>query len=187
MVIGIAGTHGAGKGAVVQLLKEQGFIHCSARDLFLEELRKRGVAEPDRPAISAVANELRQAHGVDFVPNTFMERYDCATHDVIIESIYTMGEVNAIRNAGGYILAVDADPEIRYERIKHRMSETDRITKEDFLKQQEIEARSDDPTKQNARTVMENADYQIENNGDLEELRVEVNYVLEKIRKEEVC
>jgi len=180
MLIGIAGTHGAGKGAVVQFLKEQGFVHCSARELFLEVLRNRDIA-PDRKTISDVANELRERFGVAYVVNEYLERHDPAVQDVIIESIYTMGEVEAIRAHGGYVVAVDADPEIRYERIKHRMSETDMITKEEFLKKQEEESHSDDPAKQNSRAVMEQADFTIINNDTFEALKVEIGYVLEQI------
>ncbi len=182
MVIGIVGTHGAGKGAVVQFLKERGFVHCSARAFFIEELERRGVG-PDRPAISALANELREKHGVDYVVRMFLAQHDPSCCDLVIESIYTEGEAEAIRSAGGYVLSVDADADIRYERIKHRMSETDKVTKEEFLKKQEEEARSTDPTKQNARTVMEQADFHIENNGGIEALKVQVDYALEKIGK----
>ena len=180
MLIGIAGTYGAGKGVVVQFLKEKGFVHCSAREIFLEVLQKKGIV-PDRASISAVANELRAEHGVAYVVEEYLRRHDPGNEDIIIESIYTMGEVEAIRSHGGYVLAVDADPEIRYERIKHRMSETDKVTKEEFLKKQEEESRSDDPTKQNSRTVMEQADFCILNNDTFEALKVEIGYVLEKI------
>lgn len=182
MLIGIVGTHGAGKGAVVQFLKERGFIHCSAREYFIEELQRRGVTS-DRPAISALANELREKYGIDHIVRVFLDRYDPAVDDIVIESIYTMGEVSAIRAAGGFVVAVDADPEIRYERITARMSETDKVSKEEFIRMQAQEANSDDPTKQNARAVMENADFHITNDSDLEALRIQVNYVLEKIEK----
>ncbi len=182
MLIGIVGTHGAGKGAVVTILKEHGFVHCSARELFIEALQKEGIENPDRNAISAMANKLRAEHGVAYVVEEYAERHNPIAEDVIIESIYTMGEVAAIRKHGGYILSVDADPEIRYERINHRMSETDRVTKEEFVRMQEQEARSEDPTKQNSRTVMEHADLFIENNGTMEELKVRIDHLLEKVR-----
>jgi len=180
MLIGIAGTHGAGKGTVVQILKERGFVHCSAREIFLEELRKRGLYA-DRESIGAMANELRKQHGVAYVVQEYLKRHDPAIEDVIIESIYTQGEVDAIREAEGHVLAVTADADIRYERIRHRMSETDRVTKEEFLKKQEAELNSPDTAKQNIRTVMEQADFTISNNDTLEALRVEIEQVLEKI------
>jgi dephospho-CoA kinase len=180
MLLGIVGTHGAGKGAVVQFLKEHGFIHCSARELFLEELARQGVAA-DRPSISSLAIEMRKKYGVDYVVRTFLERYDPVSQDIVIESIYTMGEAAAIRSAGGYVLSVDADSEARYERIKHRMSETDFVTKEEFLKKQEQESRSDDAVGQDARTVMEDADFHIENNDGIKELKIQVDYMLEKM------
>lgn len=182
MILGIAGTHGAGKGAVVQMLKEQGYIHCSVRELLVEELARRNVA-PDRPAISALANELREKHGADYIAKTFMERCSPAVNNVVIESIYTMSEVKAIREAGGYVVAVDADPEIRYDRIKHRMSETDSVTKEQFMAMQNKESRSEDPNKQDSATVMENADFHITNDDGLAELRTQVEDMLKKIEE----
>ncbi len=184
MIIGIAGTQGAGKGAVVQFFKERGFIHCSARELFLEVLRSRNI-EPDRPAISAVANELRERYGVSHVVDEYVARHSPAAADLVIESIYTLGEVEAIRKRGGYVVAVDADPEIRYDRIVHRMSETDKVTKEEFLAFQAKELASEDPAKQNMRAVMEDADFTVTNDGSIEELRVQVEYILEKMGKRE--
>ena len=181
MILGIAGTHGAGKGAVVDLLKEHGFIHCSARELFLEILKERN-SPLDRASISALANELRAEHGVSYVVDTYLARHT-SSDNVIIESIYTLGEVEALRKRGGVVLAVDADPEIRYERIKGRMSETDFVTKEDFIAQQQKELHSDDPSKQNTRAVMETADFRIENNGSLEELKESVAHVLKEMEK----
>lgn len=185
MVLGIVGTHGAGKGAVVQFLKEHGFIHCSARNLFLEELARQGIA-PDRNTISNVANELRRRHGVGFVICTYLERYNPTLHNLVIESIYTQGEADEIRRHGGYIIAVDADPELRYERIRHRMSETDFVSKEEFLKKQQDELHSDDPAEQNIQVVAKDADFHIENNDGIEELKVQVDYMLEKMAENKV-
>lgn len=180
MIIGLVGTHGAGKGAVVQILKEHGFVHCSARELFLEELQKKGI-EADRESISRMANDLRAQHGVSYVVDTYVRRHNPVLENIVIESIYTLGEADRIREVGGYVVAVDADPEIRYERIKHRMSETDKVTKEEFLRKQEEESRSTDPTKQNSRTVMEQADFTILNEDTFEALKVCVEAVLEKV------
>lgn len=185
MLIGIAGTHGAGKGAVVGILKEYGFIHCSARDLLLEKLKEQGVLDPDRPALSDMANTLREKHGTAYVVEECMKRHNPLAEDVVIESMYTRGEAGEIRKHGGYVLAVDAEPGIRYERIQHRMSETDHVSKDEFIRRQEHELASQDPAKQNARAVMEDADFHIENNGSMEELRVQVDYVIEKMRTQD--
>ncbi len=187
MLIGIVGTHGAGKGAVVGILKEYGFLHCSSRELFIDALREKGITEPDRNSISVMANELRAQHGVAYVVEEYTRRHNPLAHDLIIESIYTLGEAAAIREHGGFVLAVDADPELRYERISHRMSETDFVSKEEFMRMQEQEARSDDPTKQNSRAVMHEADFHIYNNGSMEELQVQVNTVLEKMKTAEAA
>jgi len=65
-IIGITGTHGAGKGAIVDYLISKGFAHFSARDLIMEEIRRRGMPE-DRNSTHVVANALRAEHGPDGV------------------------------------------------------------------------------------------------------------------------
>ena len=42
----------------------------------------------------------------------------------IIESVRTVGEVRALRSHGATLIAVDAEPRLRYNRIVSRASET---------------------------------------------------------------
>lgn len=68
------------------------------------------------------------------------------------------------------MFAIDADPEIRYERIKQRNSETDQITFEEFLASERREMQSDEPHHQNITLCISLADYKFLNNGTKEEL-----------------
>ena len=55
MIIGITGTDGAGKGAVVgYLVKEKGFVHYSGRAWFLEIMEEKGV-DPTRENMRMIA------------------------------------------------------------------------------------------------------------------------------------
>lgn len=108
MIIGIAGTIGAGKGTVVDfLVKEKGFTHVSARMIWTRELEARGLPV-NRDSMTKLANELRAEHG----PAYFMEQALSVKSDnssVVIESVRTVGEVELLRRNGGVLLAVDAD------------------------------------------------------------------------------
>jgi dephospho-CoA kinase len=100
----------------------------------------------------------------------------------IIESIRTPGEITSLRGKGKfYLLAVDADPQIRYGRIRLRQSETDQISYETFLENESRESDSSDPNMQNLRQCISMADFVFENNGTKEELLRRVDEVLEKI------
>lgn len=183
MLIGIVGTHGAGKGTLVNFFKQHNFIHCSVRELLTKEAEKAGL-EPNRKNLADIANALRGEFSPDYIVERFLAKHDPAVNDVLIESIYTQGEAQAIRLRGGYIIAIDADPKIRYKRIQHRKSATDFISEEQFLERQKKEGRSDDPTKQNSLTVMDDADFTLINNGTIEELGVRVEEILKKIEEE---
>jgi dephospho-CoA kinase len=104
-------------------------------------------------------------------------------NNCIIESIRTPGEVELLKNKGNFILfAVDADPRLRFDRIKLRNSETDRITYETFTENEQREMLSDDPNHQNIQKCMEMADFVFMNNQPVEQLYSEIESVLLKIK-----
>lgn len=182
LIIGITGTLGAGKGTVVEYLVSQyGFTHFSVRTFLLEEIRKRGYEE-NRDSMVRLANEMRTLHG----PSTIIERlYEMAAeknNNCIIESIRTPGEITALRQKQHfYLLAVDAEQTTRYERIRIRNSETDRISFETFKGNEEREMHADDPAKQNLSACISQADHVIYNNGRIEDLHQEVDLFIRKL------
>jgi dephospho-CoA kinase len=80
-----------------------------------------------------------------------------------------------------FLIAVDADPEIRFQRISERKSETDHISYETFISNEAREMNTADPNKQNLKACIRVADFVMNNNGTKEELFGEVEKVLEKI------
>ncbi len=97
----------------------------------------------------------------------------------IIESIRTPGEIDFLKKQGNFILlAVDADPRIRFERIKLRASETDKINFETFAANEKREMTSGDPNKQNLAKCIEMADIVLNNNGSISHLIDQLNQTL---------
>ncbi|MEI8007898.1 MAG: hypothetical protein WCI00_00100 [bacterium] len=76
------------------------------------------------------------------------------------------------------LFAIDADPKIRYERIVIRGSETDKISYDEFIANEEREMNNIDPSKQNIAKCMQMADYLFTNNGTFEELHKQLEDVL---------
>src|SRR5688572_11668127 len=126
IIIGITGTLGAGKGEVVEYLKQKhGFTHYSVRDFLIAEIGRRGL-EVNRDSMRVVANELRAEHGSGYIVEEIYKKAAEAGSNAIIESIRTHGEIEVLKNKSKFFLiAVDADPNIRYERIRSRQSVTD--------------------------------------------------------------
>lgn len=182
MILGIAGTLGAGKGTVVEHLMARGFKHYSSSDLLIEILKERGETV-DRDGMNRVANELRSNNPAG-VPAENYQRYEAedGEGDVIFEALHSMPEADFIRSIGGIVLGVTADPDIRYDRVVARGSVKDDITKEKFIEQQAREEKgTGEVNKSNIFAILETADFLITNNGTLEELTQQLDDVLEEL------
>jgi len=182
MIIGITGSLSSGKGTVVELLVKKGFKHYSVRDFLIEELRTIGLPV-NRDNLVGVGNQLREMNHPAYIVEKLYERAKLVSGDCVIESLRTSGEINSLKQKGEfYLIAVDADQQIRYERAVNRQSETDKISFEKFLEDEKREMFSDDPNKQNLSKCIEMADFVLVNNGSIEELNEKLNEVFEKIK-----
>lgn len=178
MIIGITGSFGAGKGAVVEyLVNTKGFTHYSASGFIREEIVRRGMAV-DRDALTIVANDLRKEHGASYVIDSLYERARAHGGDAIIESLRAVAEVRRIKELGGFVLGVDALPGIRYERAYARGSEKDVVSFEKWLEQERAETNTTDPTKQDIFGALKDSSVIVSNNGSVEELHRAVDVAL---------
>lgn len=178
MILGITGSFGAGKGAVVDyLVNTKGFTHYSASGFIREEVVRRGM-EVDRDAMTVVANDLRREHGPSYVIDSLYERAKDNGGDSVIESLRAVAEVRRLKELGGFVFGVDALPEIRYERAFARGSEKDKVSFDKWLEQEKAEMNPDDPTKQNIFGALEESSAVVDNNGSLDELHKNVDTAL---------
>jgi dephospho-CoA kinase len=182
-IIGITGTNAAGKGTVVDILKQDfGFKHLSVRDYLAKEVKKRNL-EVNRNTLIETANNIRKNHSPSYIVEELYKEAEKLQKPVVIESIRTEGEVEALQKKPNFILiAVDADRKTRYERSLKRNSETDHLTYEEFIETEEKEMNSQDKGKQNLMKCIEMADIVILNNGTIEDLREKVKTYLETIK-----
>lgn len=174
MIIGIAGSFGAGKGAVVEyLVTKKGFTHYSASKFITEEIVRRGMPV-DRDSMIVVANDLRAKNGPSYIIESLYAEAQAAGGNAVIESLRAVAEVRKIKELGGRVIGVDARPELRYERSVKRGTLKDNVSYEKWLEQERQETNPDDPTKQDIFGALKEADIVIENNGTFQDLDKEI-------------
>jgi len=181
MIIGLTGKFAAGKGTVADYLKEQGFAYHSCSDVLREELAARGVPE-SRENLLAIGNELRREGGPSVLARRIAERLrDGGDH--IVDSIRNPAEVEALREVEGFfLLGVDADRRVRFERLLARGRQGDPTSFEVFVALEDQETHSTDPTTQRLQATFALADEVVQNDTAVEDLRAAVDAVLEARR-----
>jgi dephospho-CoA kinase len=186
MIIGVTGTNGAGKGTLPEYLKDaHGFTHYSARAVITEEIERRGLPV-DRTSMNMVANDLRKTHGPEVLVKRMFEQAQVAGGDAVIESVRALGEARFLKEQGAFVVAIDADRKIRYDRITKRGSATDAVSFEEFCLQEDREMAQEAEYDMNIHGVMQMADYTLRNEGTMEEFHDAIEDMLIELRNREV-
>ena len=180
MRIGVAGTNGSGKGAVIDyLVGTKGFSRYSARALILEEVRARHLPET-RASMREVANDLRRERGASYIVEQLCTMAKDDTN-AVIESLRAVGEVEYLKAQRIFLIGVDAEQRIRYERVARQDDELAHMSFEDFQAMEEHERSATEEWDMNVFEVVKRADVCIINNGLLEEVHAAVDQALVQI------
>lgn len=166
MIIGITGTYRAGKGTISKyLVSQKGFKHYSTSQFIEGYLRAKGVEEIGRDELIAGGNEIRQKFGADFIVRELFRLAQIEGGNIIIESIRNPREAEFIKSQkDSILLAVDADPIIRYRRAQEAKTLKDQVDFREFIAQEIRESSSTDPNEQNLVRCIELSDAHIVNN-----------------------
>ncbi len=182
MLIGLTGPNGGGKGEVASYLKGKSFKYHSLSDVIRDEIRSRG-DELSRENLIKAGNELRQQHGFAVLAQRILAGIEDGTNTVI-DSIRNPAEVEALRAGGHFrLVVVDADPEVRFQRIQNRKRESDPQSYDDFLALEKREAKGGAHA-QNLQQVGALADHSIQNNRTLEDLHSAIDVLLLQLLRE---
>ena len=147
----------------------------------LREVLDRLYLEQSRENLARLSMHLRKAFGEDTFSRVVLkdaERFN--TEIIVVDGVRRFADIIHFENTGNfYFLYVEASAEKRHERIIARGQNTDDSTKTvlQLEKDQHLEAEAQ------VRDLKERAEFVINNDGTLEELRVQVGGVVEQIRK----
>jgi dephospho-CoA kinase len=170
-LIGIAGTNGSGKDSLGHMLQERhSWLFVSVSDLLRDEARKRGLPI-EREVLRTISAEWRRKYGLGVLVDkavALLNKSGDKYTGVVAIPMRNPGEAQKVKDLGGLLLWVDADPKIRYQRIYSRKrSAEDNKTFEQFLREEhdEMDHQGGDKATLNLAGVKDIADIFLENNG----------------------
>ena len=181
MILGVSGTNGAGKGEVIEWLRARSFYPLSLSDVLRDELKTRGESET-RERMIAIGNELRTRMGFGALAEKVCSRLTL-DRNWAIDSIRHPAEVEVLRKFAGRssfkLIWVDADPALRFERLRSRGRPGDPESIAQLLEQEGRERGGQGESAQQLDAVAALADFQVRNEGSLAALHAEIQKVLE--------
>lgn len=173
-IIGIAGTNGSGKDTVGSILaKEHGYYFLSVTDIMRAELKNRGVPV-DREHMRELSAQWRREFGYGVLIDRAVEAYQKLGGEysgLAVASLRNPAEVDRVHELGGVVWWLDADPLLRFTRIKmnaatRARAEEDEKTFEEFLAEEKAEMhQSGDAATLNMSGVKDKSDIAMQNGG----------------------
>lgn len=168
MKIAFVGPSAVGKDAVSEYIaKKLSLTHVSSGDIVRDYIRTNNLGNLDRKNLQIVANQLRTEKGGDVLVTIALEK---TPDNLVLSGLRALDEVETFKKRGGKVVAITAPLEMRYELAKARGRIDDKVSFDDFKKIEEEEYSSKDRNGQNVAQVISMADFEIINDGTLEEL-----------------
>lgn len=183
LIIGIVGEIASGKTTVTDYLKEHYQAVTFKFSDMLRDILKRMYLESSRPNLQTLSTILRQNFGDDVMSKVIMR--DIQSSDarfIITEGIRRPSDAVYLRELPSFhIIAVSAEPAVRYDRLTKRRENPDdqQITWDQFQAQagQESELKIAD--------IAAQADYTVTNNATLPELFQQIDRIMNKVMSNE--
>ncbi len=176
MMLCITGMPGSGKSEVGAMLVEKGFTEVEMSASIRERMREQGI-EVDNVSIREFSVRVRKEYGGDIVSRWTMESVRKLRSDrVLIVGIRSVDEAEYFETQGELmIVLVTAPEEVRFERLKARGRSDDPKTRADFDYREEKERQF------GMGGIMGRAQYVISNAGTVDQLRMDVGALLERM------
>ncbi|MDD5750952.1 MAG: deaminase [Candidatus Peribacteraceae bacterium] len=175
-VICLTGFMGSGKGEVVKMLQERGFMYASLSDAVREEATLRGLPHT-REHLQAVGNDLRAKGGAGALGAKVRAIVERKAADWVIDGVRHPDEWRELRKLShASLIGITAGDDVIVERLLQRDREGGLTAEEIRAKLQKEKGIGEPPEGQQVRACLERADFLIINEGTLPELETKLDH-----------
>lgn len=181
IIIGFTGLMASGKDAAKKYLEEKYGAESFRFSSIMRDVLKRINVEMSRTNLSAVSLCLRQTFGEDLFAKVIASDAQNANSDIVaVDGVRRLADIAHLSKLDGFhLVAIEADPKIRHERLVKRgenVGESEK-TYEQFIADHQAETELTIPE------VMSKADLRINNNGNFEDLYKQIDELVARIKK----
>ncbi len=172
-IIGITGPFGSGKTTASKMLQDEGYASFTFSDVIKKKAKKMGLRTDVRSILQDIGDSMRKKQGNDILAKlTFSSVRSSNLKFVIIDGIRNRGELEYIKNRGGFIIGIDADSDVRFTRVSKNGGFYYGKSREEFdLDEKRDWGENEKSYGQHAQECLDAADMIIENNGSIKELK----------------
>lgn len=179
VIIGLVGSLASGKETTKKYLIQKYSAQDCRFSSILRDVLERVAVSNSRENLQKISTVLRANFGEDLLSKAIASDASKLNADVVvIDGVRRFTDIEHLKDLPNFVLVkIDADPKIRYERMKLRNENAgdDKKTFEQFIKDHEAEADKQIPE------VMKGAKYAIDNSGTLEELYKNLDELIKKV------
>ncbi len=179
IIIALASTQGAGKTFFSNYLAEKYSAETIKYSAFLTAILKKFKIENSRQNLQELSLILRNNFGENILELGVLKKIENSKNNIIvIDGVRRQADIQQISQLTNfYLIFIDADLEIRVQRIAGRGEKSDdlKVNREQILK----ESQHNSETRETELKAM--ANFIIENNDNIEKFKDKIDLILEKI------
>lgn len=179
IIIGLVSRIAAGKGTTAKYLQDKYQASIYRFSTMLRDVLNRLYVPIRRENMQKLSTVLRQNFGEDLMAKVIAEDVKRDNNKIIVvDGVRRLADIKYLKELPGfYLVAIETDQKIRYERLIKRSENEGDVNKpfEQFLQDEQGEAERQIPE------VMSQADYKFNNNGSYEELYAQIDELISKL------
>lgn len=181
IILGISGEIASGKDTVGKYLAEKYGVLALRFSQPLRDILDRLYLEQNRGNMATLSLHIRKTFGEDTLSKVMLADAENSNEDfVVVDGVRRLPDIVHMETSEHFYFAyVEASSEKRYVRLTQRRQNSDDATKTpvQFEKDAKLE------TELQIASLKERADFVINNDGTLEELYVQIDQMMEGLRK----